>query len=105
MSLDAITRVKSAEDSAFAERADTAAACKRMLSDAHAKGRALLESELARSAAQVRDILQISEAKAEAEAEEFLKKALDDAAALENGATGKINEAAAFITERIVSAV
>lgn len=105
MSLQAIKEVKSAEDSASAVRAETAASCKRLIAEAHTRGKAVLESELAQAAGKERDILQVAEAKAETEADELLMKARDDAAALEKNAAEKVGKAAVFIMERIVNAL
>lgn len=103
MSLEAIKAVTRAEEDVSTKKAETVASCKRLLSDAEMRGRALLDNALTQAAKQEADTLAQAAAQAEIEAAAVLEKAASAANALEQGASAKIPDAVSFIVERIVS--
>lgn len=103
MSLEALQKVTSAEQSAQTKKAEAAAAAKKLVSDAQRAGEALLEQTRQEAEAGNKALLQQAEQRAEQAAQRLLADAKAQAGAMCKTAEGKLDAAADLIVRRVVN--
>ena len=103
MSLEAITSVAIAEQEAKNAVASAQAQAKQLLSDAQAAGEASLEAARAKADSELEQLRLRAQEKSRKDVEALKRGQEDERAALREGASGRLADAAALIVERIVN--
>jgi len=103
MPLEAVRSISEAEDASRKMKADAVAAAKKAASDAEREGRAELENASRRAAEETGRLIQQSEERARAVALKLAEETEKKKAELRQSAMRRLDEAASFIVERIVS--
>lgn len=104
MSLEAIKIISAAEDAAKRRKAEVSAEMKQALSDAEAAGQATIAAAKTKAAAELRDLREQAEATAARETADTAGSTQNRMASLRIKAESRLDQAAALIVERIVTA-
>lgn len=102
MSLEAIKMVSEAEQYAQDIRTETQAQIRKIKSDGEREGRERLETALSYALKENERLMEEAEQKAGLRANQIMEQSRLECKALKKQVSGKLDEAAAFILERIV---
>lgn len=104
MSLEAITSITEAEESARRIRAEAAAAARKAAADARERGEQRIAEAAKKAEAEVEELAEKTRAQAQADADELAQSTENKKAAMRAHAEARLDKAANLIVERIVKA-
>ncbi|MEG1632837.1 MAG: hypothetical protein RR314_02170 [Oscillospiraceae bacterium] len=103
MSLEAITTISEAEESARRIKAQALTEAKSAQAAAEAESKAVIAAALKKAEGEIRESRALADAKAMAEAQQLAEDTENKKAAMRARAEGRLSKAASLIVERIVN--